>query len=171
MPEITVTIRAEMPSDIDPITRVTAAAFFNHAKSDQTEHFIINELRRCDALSLSLVAEIDAKVAGHVAFSPVTISDGTEKWYGLGPLSVEPSLQGKGIGKALVNAGLDELRKQGASGCVLVGSPVYYGRFGFAARPDLLYPGVPPEYFVCLSFDGSWPSGEVTYHRAFEVTA
>lgn len=170
MAEITFTIRRENPSDIEAITRVTAAAFRNHPKSQQTEHYIINALRRSDALSLSLVAEVDERVTGHIAFSPVTISDGTDGWYGLGPLSVEPSLQGRGIGKALVNTGLEELRQRGAGGCVLVGSPVYYGRFGFAARPALRYVGVPPEYFVCLSFDGSSPTGEVTFHKAFEAT-
>jgi putative acetyltransferase len=171
MTEPLFTIRKETPADIDEITRVTAAAFLDHPKSDHTEHLIINELRRCDALTLSLVAQVAGRVAGHVAFSPVTISDGTENWYGLGPLSVEPHFQEKGVGQALVQAGLAELRKSGASGCVLAGSPEYYGRFGFAARSDLRYVGVPAEYFVSLSLDGSSPRGEVTYHRAFEVTA
>jgi putative acetyltransferase len=95
-------IRKETTSDIEAITQVTIAAFRTLSISNHTEQFIIKALRAAGALTLSLVAEIDGRVIGHIAFSLVTISDGTRNWYGLGPLSVLPEHQRKGIGKALI---------------------------------------------------------------------
>jgi putative acetyltransferase len=88
-----VILRKETVADIEAITEVTIAAFKNHPISNHTEQFIINALRDADALILSLVAEIDGRVVGHIAFSPVKISDGTKDWYGLGPVSVLPEYQ------------------------------------------------------------------------------
>ncbi len=90
-------LRKETIADIDAITKVTIAAFKNLAVSNQTEQYIINALRDADALTLSLVAEIDGRIVGHIAFSPVIISDGTKDWYGLGPISVLPEYQKQGI--------------------------------------------------------------------------
>ena len=73
-------IRKENNTDLEAITEVTIAAFENHPISRQTEHFIINALRSAGALALSLVAEIDGEIVGHIAFSPITISDGTTGW-------------------------------------------------------------------------------------------
>lgn len=110
-------MRDETPADADAITAVTAAAFRDHPFSHQTEPFIIRELRRAGSLALSLVAESDGRVVGHVAFSPVAMSDGTPGWYGLGPGSVLPEYQRRGIGSALINTGLERLRAGGARGC------------------------------------------------------
>lgn len=88
-------IRNETSSDIEAISKVTIAAFKNLAISNHTEQFIINALREANALTISLVAEIDGQVVGHIAFSPVTISDGAIGWYGLGPVSVLPDYQKK----------------------------------------------------------------------------
>lgn len=162
-------IRKETGADIRAITEVTIAAFKSLEISDQTEHFIIEALRAAGALTLSLVAELEGRVVGHIAFSPVTISNGTPNWYGLGPVSVLPEYQGRGIGKALIERGLSELKKLGAAGCCLVGHPVYYGRFGFENPSDLVYEGVPEAAFFALSFDGHIPQGVVTYHQAFEA--
>jgi putative acetyltransferase len=98
-------IRNEKEPDIKAIHDVTVAAFKEHPYCHQTEQFIVNALRVAGALPLSLVVEVDGKVVGHVAFSPVTISDGSEGWYGLGPVSVLPELQRQGIGKALIKEG------------------------------------------------------------------
>ncbi|MCK7471832.1 MAG: hypothetical protein MZU95_14410, partial [Desulfomicrobium escambiense] len=81
-------IRNETISDIDAISKVTIAAFQNLAISNHTEQFIINALRDANVLTISLVAEVDGKVVGHIAFSPIAISDGSLNWYGLGPISV-----------------------------------------------------------------------------------
>ncbi len=160
-------IRHETLSDIEAIFEVTRAAFENHPYSIETEQFIVNALRAAGALTLSLVAQVDGKVAGHAAFSPVTISDGSLDWYGLGPISVLPRLQRQGIGKSLVREGLSQLKALGAKGCILVGDPAYYGRFGFTNFPDLVHEGVPPEYVLTLCFEDSQPRGAVFFHRGF----
>lgn len=166
---MTSTIRLELPADASAIEAVTIAAFRDAPHASHTEHYIVEALRRADALALSLVAEHDGRIIGHVAISPVTISDGTPNWYGLGPLSVLPQHQRRGIGSQLVSAALDDLRSRATAGCVVLGNPVFYGRFGFAAEPHLRLPGVPPEYFQALSFGPSRPHGAVAYHPAFDV--
>jgi putative acetyltransferase len=164
-------IREETPADHDDITQVTIAAFETLSVSNQTEQFIIAALRADNALQISLVAEKDGRVVGHVAFSPVTLSDGTPNWYGLGPISVWPDLQRQGIGKALIREGLTRLKTMKARGCCLVGDPEYYGRFGFRAVPGFVHEGVPPEYFVALSFGEHSPQGTVTFHEGFQATS
>ncbi len=99
-------IRNETNSDVGAITEVTVAAFKTLEISNNTEQFIIMALRATEALTVSLVAELDGRVIGHVAFSPVTISDGTPNWYGLGPVSVLPAYHRQGIGTALIQEGL-----------------------------------------------------------------
>lgn len=162
-------IRDERADDIDAIRAVVAAAFAAHPHSRQTEHRIVDALRAAGALSLSLVAESDGAVLGHVAFSPVSIGDGSPGWYGLGPAAVAPAQQGRGIGGALIEAGLARLRGLRAAGCVVVGDPGYYGRFGFVAGADLRYPGLPPEYFMALPLTAAPARGDVAYHAAFDV--
>lgn len=136
-------IRNETASDIEAITDITKAAFENHPFSNNTEQFIINALRGANALTISLVAELEGKVVGHIAFSPVTFSDGSKNWYGLGPVSVEPDHQKQGIGTKLVKDGLDILKDTGAGGCVLVGDPNFYERLGFKSFDGLKHEGVP----------------------------
>ncbi|MBN1833076.1 MAG: N-acetyltransferase [Deltaproteobacteria bacterium] len=99
-------IRNETVSDIEAISEVTIAAFQNLAISNHTEQFITNALRDANALTISQVAETDGKVVGHIAFSPITISDVSLNWYGLGPISVLPKYQKQGIGKSLILKGL-----------------------------------------------------------------
>ena len=160
-------IRQEQKHDYDAIKQVTADAFALMEHSNQTEPAIIAALRDAGALTISLVATDGDEIIGHVAFSPVTIDGEDHRWFGLGPVSVRPDLQGRGIGGALIRRGLNELRAQGAAGCVLLGDPSYYRRFGFENDSDLRYPGGPPEYFMRLTFGGSDPVGHVEYHAAF----
>ncbi len=162
-------IRPETAHDLDAITRVTKAAFARHPHGEHTEHFIIDALRTANALTISLVAESDAQVVGHIAFSPVEISDGSEGWYGLGPISVLPSHQKQGIGSALVNEGLSLLAAMDAVGCVLLGEPDYYARFGFANRPTLVFEGVPQEHFLAYDIQPNPARGKVVYHPAFSA--
>lgn len=166
-----ITIREERAEDRDAIARLIEEAFRDRAYSSHTEQFIVAALRRSGQLAVSLVAVEGGALVGHVAVSPVTISSGAAGWYGLGPIAVAPERQGRGIGTALMRAALDALRGLGGSGCVLLGNPAYYGRFGFAAHPGLALPGVPPAYFQALSFDGPPPAGEVRFSDAFEATA
>jgi putative acetyltransferase len=120
-----ITIRSETYADIDIIAEVTIAAFKTLEISKHTEQFILEALRAAQALTVSLVAEVRGRVVGHIAFSPVSISDGTQNWYGLGPVSVLPEYQRQGIGKALIHEGLSRLRGMHACGCCLVGHPEY----------------------------------------------
>jgi putative acetyltransferase len=160
-------IRNEIAADADAITAVTLAAFATLEISQHTEQFIVKALRAAGALAVSLVAELYGRVVGHVAFSPVVLSDGTPDWHGLGPVSVLPAHQRQGIGKALIRQGLARLQAMGARGCCLVGHPDYYRKFGFRNLDQLAHAGVPPEYFLALSFDGHWPQGTVAFHEAF----
>lgn len=160
-------IRLESPADTDAITAVTLAAFATLDISQHTEQFIVKALRVAGALAVSLVAELDGHVVGHVAFSPVTLSDGTPGWYGLAPVSVLPAYQRQGIGKALIREGLTRLQALGVRGCCLVGHPDYYVKFGFRNTDQLVHPGVPAEAFLAMSFDGHWPRGTVEFHPAF----
>ena len=160
-------IRDETTSDIEAISKVTIAAFQNHPISNHTEQFIINALRDANALTISLVAEVDGQVVGHIAFSPVTISDGSLNWYGLGPVSVLPEYQKQGIGKSLIHEGLFLLKALGGKGCALVGDPKYYERFGFRNIPDLIHDGIPQEVFLVLSFDKKIAQGTVVFHEGF----
>jgi putative acetyltransferase len=162
-------IREENPADVGDISQVTEAAFRALAVSNHTEQFIISALRAANALTISLVAEVEGRVVGHVAFSPVTLSDGTPDWYGLGPVSVLPEKQRQGIGQALIEEGLSRLKGLRARGCCLVGHPGYYARFGFRNVEGLVHEGVPPEAFFVLSFDGHVPQGTVEFHEAFKA--
>jgi len=164
-----VAIRSETDADVGAITEVTVAAFETLEISNHTEQFIITALRAAKALTISLVAEVDGRVIGHIAFSPVAISDGTRNWYGLGPVSVLPEYQRQGIGKALMQEGLSRLKNMSAQGCCLVGHPDYYKQFGFRNMPGLVLEGVPQEFFFALSFDGHTPQGTVTFHDAFKA--
>jgi putative acetyltransferase len=164
-----ITIRDETPADAGAITEVTAAAFKTLEISGQTEQFIVQALRAAKALTVSLVAELDGRVIGHIAFSPVSISDGTPNWYGLGPVSVLPEHQRQGIGKALIHAGLSMLKALHAQGCCLVGHPAYYRQFGFRNMPELVLEGVPPEVFFALPLGERTPHGTVTFHDAFKA--
>ena len=160
-------IRKETTSDIEAITQVTIAAFRTLTISNHSEQFIINSLRAADALTISLVAEISGRVVGHIAFSPVTISDGSIGWYGLGPVSVLPEYQKQGIGKSLINKGLSMLKALDGQGCTLVGDPNYYKRFGFRNIPDLVHEGIPQEVFLVLPFGERIPKGIVVFHEGF----
>jgi putative acetyltransferase len=164
-----IVIRNETHDDVSAISEVTIAAFQTLEISNHTEQFIIDALRAAQALTVSLVAEMDGRVIGHIVFSPVIISDGTPNWYGIGPVSVLPEHQRKGIGKALIMEGLSRLKDMNAQGCCLVGHPDYYTQFGFKNESGLVPEGVPQEVFFALSFDGHTPQGTVAFHEGFKA--
>lgn len=171
-PDTAITLRPEAKGDEDAIFALTEAAFRDMLFSDGDEQHVVNSLREDGDLTLSLVAEDADRIVGHIAISPVRISGGKpdndrDNWYGLGPVSVWPDLQRQGIGSALVTRAIADMRARGAKGIVLLGSPVYYSRFGFRHEPQLAYPGPPEEYFQALLLDGDLPSGVVTYAPAF----
>ena len=162
-------IRPETAADADAITEVTLAAFKTLAISRHTEQYIVAALRAAKALTISLVAERGGRVVGHIALSPVTISDGSRDWYGLGPISILPELHRRGIGSALMREGLALLKGLNAQGCCLVGDPNYYVRFGFKNIPGFIHEGVPPEFVLALPMGGRAPQGTVEFHEGFKA--
>jgi len=164
-------IRDERAADVAAIDAVTIAAFLNAPHTSHSEQFVVSALRRAGKLAISLVADAGGEVIGHVAVSPVSISDGAPAWFGLGPISVLPEHQRRGVGSALMREALRLLRVGGAAGCVLLGEPGYYSRFGFQADPHLILRNVPPQYFLAISLDSSRPHGTVSYHEAFNAQA
>jgi putative acetyltransferase len=171
LPDRLVTIRSEQPADVDTIRDVVRMAFTGHPVSSGTEPLIIDALRADGALELSLVAEVDGAVVAHIVFSEAAIGDSPSGWFLVGPLAVRPDHQGRGIGRALIEVSLDTMRTRGARGCVLVGDPAFYGRFGFRHCSGVTWPGVPDEYVLCLPMSGEDPVGEIASHPAFLVTS
>jgi putative acetyltransferase len=163
-------LRAESPADHAAIRALIEAAFAGAAHASGTEARIVDALRADDALTVSMVADLDGAVIGHVALSPVRIDGNETGWHGLGPVAVAPAHQGHGVGFALVQAALTELRMAGSRGCVVLGDAAYYGRFGFRHVAGLVYPPAPPEYFMALAFGHDIAQGEVSYQRAFDAT-
>ncbi|WP_047258622.1 GNAT family N-acetyltransferase [Chromobacterium subtsugae] len=168
---MTIIIREEQAADIGAVYALTEAAFRGEAHSSHTEQFIVAALRRRGLLTVSLVADDGGEIVGHVAVSPVAMSSGAAGWHGLGPISVSPARQKRGIGGQLMREALRVLREQGARGCVVLGDPAYYGRFGFRQQPGLVLPGIPAEYFQALAFGAATPVGEAAYDQAFNATA
>ncbi len=163
-------IREETSADHEAIARVIGAAFANALHAGGNEARIVAALRDAGALQVSLVADIDGRIAGHVAISPVTLDDGSHGWFGLGPVAVDPADQGRGVGSALVRAALAELPGQDARGCVVLGDPAWYQRFGFRPLASLRFDGAPAEYFQSLLIgDGDAPQARVDYHPAFFI--
>lgn len=163
-------IRPERQADISTIERIQQLAFEQPSESE-----LVKALRNKGAATLSLVAETDGQLTGHILFSPVTI-EGCEqsvRTLGLGPLAVLPTHRGKGIGSQLIRQGLEQCRLDGWQIVVLVGEPDYYSRFGFIpALPQGLKCefNVPPEaWMVCELQNGALAStkGLVRYDPEF----
>jgi putative acetyltransferase len=131
------TIRIERPGDEGGIHAVHAAAFPTDAEAR-----LVDLLRDAGHLSLSLVAEVDDTIVGHVAFSPVAVA-GVLNVLGLAPVAVRPAWQRQGIGARLITEGIATARARGAEFVVLLGEPAYYSRFGF--RPAAEW-GLTDEY-------------------------
>lgn len=162
-----VSLRDERPGDEQAIRELTRAAFEGKPYAAGTEHLLVGWLRAAGALRFSLVAVLQGRIVGHVALSEADMSGASGKWYALGPISVEPALQRKGIGSMLVSEALRRIRGLGAAGCVLSGDPAFYSRFGFARDPAVELEGEPPEYTFVLRFIDNGDSGFVRLHEAF----
>lgn len=160
-------LRPENDTDTGDIHELITVAFEPLSFSDGSEPAIVDRLRARGELALSLVAVRQGRIVGHIALSPVRPADGTTGWFGLGPLAVQPDLQRTGIGSALVLEALERLEASGAGGCVVLGDPAYYGRFGFRADETMTYEGKTSPYFQALAFVGQVPSGDVAFSPAF----
>jgi putative acetyltransferase len=164
---MTIHIRSEQEADTARITEVTKLAFRNAAHTCGREHCLIEALRASSALTCSLVAESDIGIVGHAAASPVTVLKSSGDWFGVGPISVLPEYQRQGIGSQLMVSLLAQLRAKGAQGCVLVGDPKFYARFGFQSDGLLAVPEAPPEVTLNSRFHPCDDHGTVTFHPAF----
>lgn len=160
-------IRPETSADHAAIHDVTERAFAPMPYSDGDEQLLIGKLRDAGALALSLVAESNGVVVGQITFSPAFAADGSPGWYALGPVSVEPALKHKGIGGQLIRAGIAWLQDQRAAGCILIGNPAYYSRFGFRAFPELAPAGMPAEYYQILPLSVAQPNVVVSFNQLF----
>ncbi len=163
-------IRAEKEGDQDSVRAVNTSAFDTSSEAD-----LVDALRQLAQPVVSLVAEENGEVVAHIMFSPVSLSGHpTVKVMGLAPMAVLPVHQRKGIGSALVRAGLDQCKKLGFDAVVVLGHPEYYPRFGFSpARQfgiDSEY-DVPEEVFMALELQLealSGKTGKVKYDPAFD---
>lgn len=162
-------VRAELPSDVEAVHELNRTAF---GGADEAQ--IVDALRGAVVPLVSLVADTDGTVVGHILFSPVTpASTPHPLLMGLAPMAVRPDHQRSGVGSALVRAGLDACRKMGAVGVVVVGHPTYYPRFGFvpASRFGLSCAfDVPDEVFMALELTPgalATHTGQVRFHSAF----
>lgn len=161
-------VRREGYADRTAIADVIDKAFCGKPYADGDESELVDKLRQQNALSVSLVAELDGTIVGHIAFSLATPSDGSEGWYALGPLAVLPEYQGMGIGSQLVWCGLKAIAELDANGCILVGDVEYYRRFGFELSHSNVPHGEPPDHFMVKLLAGSLPQGPISFHEAFE---
>jgi putative acetyltransferase len=163
-----ITIRGQEWRETRRISRVIKRAFAGHPHSDGREAEIYEHMFSCLDADVSLVAAASfGRIVGHVLCTEVKIEGEYRQWAGLGPVSVLPRWQGRGIGSALIERALAALQQDDWHGCVVLGDPGFYGRFGFAHDPNLLYPGPPPEYFQRIVFSGAAPNGVVSYAPIF----
>lgn len=160
-------LRQEMPQDAQAVREITSMAFAPKAYSDGTEADLPAALHADGDMVVSLVAVEGDAVLGHVAFSPVTIDGAACGWMGLGPIAVHPDRQLQGIGSALITEGLARIKAMGAKGCVLIGDPRYYHRFGFVGDGALRYQDLSAELVQWVSLDGSTPKGVLGFAPAF----
>jgi len=162
-------IRAEEPEDRAAVFAVNQSAF-----ETPTEARLVDALCEQARPVVSLVAEEDGSILGHILFTPVVLPTHPElKIMGLAPMAVAPAHQRKGIGSALVRAGLEQCGKLGFGAVVVLGHPDYYPRFGFlpAARFGIgCEYEAPLEAFMVVELQPGFlqgASGKVKYHAAF----
>ncbi len=161
------TIREERAGDEAAIRATTLRAFEGHPYSDGDEADVIERLRADGDLLLSLVAEDDGTIIGQVTYSTARLSNGDEGWMVIGPIAVEPSRQGEGIGRALMDAGERAMQARGAKGITVLGDPQLYGRFGYIQHTPLKLAGELGEFMQVKSFGAPIPDVEIGYAPAF----
>jgi putative acetyltransferase len=162
-------IRPETDADREALHQLNVSAFPAAAEAE-----LVDALRAQGAASVSLVAESDGKIRGHILFSPVTLDTAPGlKLAGLAPMAVHASVRREGIGSALVKAGLRACREAGYGAAVVLGHPDYYPRFGFVPARDFdigCEYDVPDDAFMATELEAGYlsaASGTIAYHPAF----
>ncbi len=162
-----VLIRPERPEDIQAIHDVTKRAFATMSYAGGDEQLLPARFRKAGALALSLVAELDGKIVGQLTLTPAFAADESPGWFALGPISVAPETQKQGIGTKMIEAAKAWMREKSAAGCVLIGNPTYYSRFGWLGFPDIAPEGEPPEFYQILPLGVAEPATIVSFHPLF----
>jgi len=165
-------IRPEQPGDQPQIRMINQQAF-----ASDTEANLVDTLRNSGVPLISLVAEEDGQLVGHILFSPLTLSGqkNAPPIAGLAPMAVLPDWQGRGVGSLLVTTGLEYCASAGYVAVVVLGHPDYYPRFGFVPASGFGIKSefnVPDEVFMLKTLQGSalqGIKGTVQYHAAFNV--
>ena len=163
-------IREEQSSDIDKIWKVNSEAFETVSEAN-----LVNALRDSGCTFISLLAEVEGKVVGHILFTPVELTNGKNnlKIIGLAPMAVLNQYQNRGVGSKLVKAGLERCQSLAYDAVVVLGHPTYYPKFGF--EPSVNYGikseyEVPDEAFMILELVPDALKnhmGVIKYHQAF----
>ncbi len=161
------TIRDENSKDYQQIELLTDSAFKGKPYSAGNEATIPQKLRDLNAITFALVAEYEGDIVAHIAVSTVHINTSHQGVFAIGPLSVSPEFQGKGIANKLVKIALKRLKKNSAICCLLVGDPKFYSFLGFRLETNLTYKDAPKEYFQSYYFQQVKLQGEVTFPHAF----
>ncbi|KAJ4458206.1 putative GNAT family N-acetyltransferase [Paratrimastix pyriformis] len=166
----TVIVRDQTQADCAAVFDLVQEAFSTMKYACGREQIVASRLFESGE-AVMLVAEDQGVIVGQASFSRVKIQ-GAEQWWGLGPIATTPSRQRQGIARKMLETGLARLRTMGAAGCVLVGDPAFYMRFGFLQGTGLYFEGVPAENFLALPFTtASVSSGQVHFHAAFDACA
>lgn len=170
-------IRQEKEKDYKLSESVVARAFKHAEQTDHKEHLLVAKLRKSDIFipELSLVAELDGEIVGHIMFTKLFIENEGNKYesLGLAPVSVLPEHQNKGIGSKLINEGLKIAKEIGFKSVIVLGHDKYYPRFGFkpASTWAIKSPfDVPNEVFMALELEVrglKGVSGTVVYGKEF----
>lgn len=176
---VKIVIRKEAPGDYPQVFEIIEQAFRTMPFADGDEQFLVESLRKNKAFipELSLVAEADHKLVGHILFTPLQIIDGDKVYpsLALAPVAVHPEYQNRRIGSKLIEAGHEAAKTLGFRSCFVLGHPEYYPRFGYKPADTWGIPppyGAPPEAFMAIelvpgALDGV--SGTVSYLPEFGV--
>jgi putative acetyltransferase len=171
VPPDAVSVRSEMPDDAAAIDEIVSAAFLAEFGTTNEAQLIRTMRERGElVVDLTLVAEFDGRIVGHIAFSEVTLDGLPSRGLGLGPVAVAPDVQTRGVGSLLISAALERAERSGWQFAVLLGHPTYYPRFGFTPAAAA---GITGDYgnhdgWMARSLGGApLPSGHVRYCSAF----
>lgn len=170
-------IRQEKEKDYKISETVVKRAFKNAELTDHNEHFLVFKLRQGDGFipELSLVAEVDEEIVGHIMFTKLSIKNKKNIYgsLGLAPVSVLPEHQSKGVGSSLIRKGLEIAKEIGYKSVIVLGHDKYYPKFGF--KPASIWGirapfEVPNESFMALELEArglEGVTGDVVYSKEF----